>query len=517
MQMAKRPIALFLTAALALCLALPAAAAPAAPAGFDPAPLTDEEAAYSHVGPADAAVYARFAAADAADSAADSAAGDAAADSAATGESAADSAAAGDAALALFDALDSYNTQNAQLCYNFLTSQMGLNAAQASGILASMYTESRFDPAAIIPADSNGLTSYGLCQWNGPRYDALRSWCAANGYDYTTVAGQLRYLQYEVGSTEKRAWSYMQNIPNNADGAYTAGYNWARYFERGASRYWTSRAELARDEIWPVFGAASPVDPAKATAFVTRLYTVCLNRDPDAAGLANWVNALSARTSTGVQVAYGFAFSPEFGSRNYCNEDFVKQLYRAFMGREYDAPGLAYWVNRLETGAKREEVFNGFALSTEFTALCADYGITRGDGIAVPAYGTVPHGPCSVDGKTDGVTSFVTRLYGVCLERIPDAAGLADWTARLWNHTATGTGVAYGFVFSPEFSAAAADNTVFVTRLYRAVLGREPDAAGLADWAGQLNAGTADRARVFAGFAGSTEFDALCKTYGIAR
>ena len=206
MQMAKRPIALFLTAALALCLALPAAAAPAAPAGFDPAPLTDEEAAYSHVGPADAAVYARFAAADAADSAADSAAGDAAADSAATGESAADSAAAGDAALALFDALDSYNTQNAQLCYNFLTSQMGLNAAQASGILASMYTESRFDPAAIIPADSNGLTSYGLCQWNGPRYDALRSWCAANGYVYAPVAGQLRYLQYEVGSTEKRAW-----------------------------------------------------------------------------------------------------------------------------------------------------------------------------------------------------------------------------------------------------------------------------------------------------------------------
>ena len=261
---------------------------------------------------------------------------------------------------------------------------------------------------------------------------------------------------------------------------------------------------------------ATPEPGTGIEGFVTRLYQACLGRMPDAAGKADWVSRLQSGRTTGSQAAYGFVFSEEFKAKNYCDEHFVKQLYLALMGRAYDQAGLEDWVGRLACGATREAVFNGFVDSTEFAKICQSYGIVRGDGIQVPKYGTVPTGACSVDGKEDGVTSFVRRLYKVCLNREPDAAGLRDWTGKLWNHTASGSKVAYGFVFSEEFKNIKYSDTEFVQQLYRVLMGREYDQAGLADWVAKLRGGMS-REKVFAGFVGSTEFMKICQSCGILR
>jgi hypothetical protein len=256
-------------------------------------------------------------------------------------------------------------------------------------------------------------------------------------------------------------------------------------------------------------------DPIKA--FVTRLYNVCLNREPDADGEADWIYRLSTGSETGTTAAYGFVFSQEFQNCNYCNKDYVKQLYRAFMGREYDEDGLAYWVTALETGVTREEVFNGFAQSTEFSNLCNEYGITLGEGIAIPQYGTVPKGSCSVCGEIDGVTAFVTRLYNICLNREPDAAGLDDWTNSLWSHTKSGKDVSFGFIFSQEFTNMGLSDEDYVEYLYRAFFDRASDSSGKTDWLSRMHNEGYSRLDVFNGFVGSAEFDNLCKKYGITR
>ena len=261
------------------------------------------------------------------------------------------------------------------------------------------------------------------------------------------------------------------------------------------------------------------LEPTKETGvggFVTRLYQVCLSRNPDAAGKADWENNLKTGKNTGVQAAYGFIFSNEFKGKNLCNTDYVKQLYQAFMGRQYDAPGLKDWVNQLGSGKTREEVFNGFALSQEFKKICDSYGITQGEGIAKPEYGTVPTGACSVCGAQDGVTGFVTRMYKVALGRTPDAAGLKDWTNNLWSHKNSGTDIGRGFIFSNEFKGKNYNNADYVEHLYEAFMGRGSDPAGKADWVGQLDKGTG-REQVFNGFANSVEFDKICKSYGIKR
>ncbi len=111
-------------------------------------------------------------------------------------------------------------------------------------------------------------------------------------------------------------------------------------------------------------------------SFVARLYKVCLNRLPDQGGQAGWVQKLLSGETTGTDCSYGFVFSPEFVELELSNEDYVSYMYRAFFGREADKEGLTYWVNLLYSGTtSRLDVFNGFAGSIEFDALCLSYGI----------------------------------------------------------------------------------------------------------------------------------------------
>lgn len=269
-------------------------------------------------------------------------------------------------------------------------------------------------------------------------------------------------------------------------------------------------SEEASEEELDQYDASAGVE-----SFVTRLYEVCLQRSPDADGLAYWENRLSNGAS-GASVAYGFVFSKEFKSQNYCNTDYAKMLYRAFMGREFDQDGLNDWVGRLNRGAKREEVFNGFALSIEFGRLCSSYGIERGSAIAVPAYGTVPTGACSVCGEESLTVQFVTRMYHEALNREPDAAGLADWCSRLQNHTASGRDLVKAFFLSDEFVAHHYSNKEFLLRLYRAMLGREADAYGLEGWLGYMARGPL-RSKIIWRFGNSQEFINLCAAYGIER
>ena len=186
------------------------------------------------------------------------------------------------------------------------------------------------------------------------------------------------------------------------------------------------------------------------------------------------------------------------------------------MGRLSDAEGKTYWVKNLESGMTREAVFNGFALSDEFDALCKSYGIALVSGIQIPTHGTIPTGSCSVCGKEDGITAFVKRLYSVCFNREADESGLDYWTSQLWNRTASGKEVVKGFVFSQEFMNQIHSNEKYVEYLYLAIMGREADTAGKVDWVNRLNAGCT-REQVFEGFTGSAEFTNICNRYGIIK
>ncbi len=113
-------------------------------------------------------------------------------------------------------------------------------------------------------------------------------------------------------------------------------------------------------------------------AFATRLYTTCLCRTPDAQGLADWASMIANQEISGSMAAHEFFFSAEFlGDTSIDNSEYIIRLYSTFMDRLPDQAGSDYWVDSLDNGASREEVFNGFADSIEWSNICNSYGILK--------------------------------------------------------------------------------------------------------------------------------------------
>ena len=146
---------------------------------------------------------------------------------------------------------------NEEIIYNFLRDNLGMNTAAACGVLANIERESNFDPTCSW-IDTNGLESFGICQWNGSRNTAVRNYCANHGYAATSLIGQLEYLRTELLGDESYAYSMVKNVDNTIEGAYQAGYNWAQHFERCAHYYngvdqYETRAQLAVSKYWPKY------------------------------------------------------------------------------------------------------------------------------------------------------------------------------------------------------------------------------------------------------------------------
>lgn len=246
------------------------------------------------------------------------------------------------------------------------------------------------------------------------------------------------------------------------------------------------------------------MDDTQVSGFVNRLYTLCFNRAADDEGMVTWKNALVNRTKSGADVAKGFFFSQEMNNRKLSDSEFLEILYRVMMNRASDAGGKAYWTERLNAGMSREGIYKGFAESTEFQNVCDAYGITRGT--AAVSQGR---------DLNAGATMFVSRLYTQALGRAYDVNGLNDWCKRINNKTWSVTDVATtGFFHSPEFTNKNLSNREYVKVLYRTFLGREYDAAGLADWCAKLDSGKQSRDEVLRGFSNSVEFANIKKAYG---
>lgn len=110
-------------------------------------------------------------------------------------------------------------------------------------------------------------------------------------------------------------------------------------------------------------------------AFVARIYTKALGRNPESAGLKYWTNEIQTGKRTPVKVAEEFFFAPEFVNKKLNNTEYVKVLYRTFMGREYDKGGLNYWVGRLNKGESRKSVLEAFAGCPEFQKIVKSFGL----------------------------------------------------------------------------------------------------------------------------------------------
>ncbi|MCI7350697.1 MAG: DUF4214 domain-containing protein, partial [Ruminococcus sp.] len=238
-------------------------------------------------------------------------------------------------------------------------------------------------------------------------------------------------------------------------------------------------------------------------AFVDRLYTIILGRGAEPAGLADWTNRLTSETATSAEIVYGIAGSKEFQEKNYANDVIVEKMYNAMLGRGSDPAGKENWVKQLNAGMSFNAIINGFSGSQEFAQVCTGYGILPGNISQIE--------PRDVNA---GLTAFVSRMYTKALGRGYDVNGLNDWTGSYLNGTATTADIAYGFIFSKEFTEKNYTDEQYVDILYSTFFDRAPDEGGKQNWLNDLADGKS-REHVLNGFLGSKEFLDLAASFGV--
>jgi len=110
-------------------------------------------------------------------------------------------------------------------------------------------------------------------------------------------------------------------------------------------------------------------------------------------------------------------------------------------------------------------------------------------------------------------TGFLNLLYNRILQRNPEEEGLNAWLAQ---SGVTGSDLVQSFIFGEECQARISGYTdeQFITFLYKALLGRLPEADGLNAWLSRM-AGGMTKEEVVSQFALSEEFVKICKEFGI--
>jgi len=250
---------------------------------------------------------------------------------------------------------------------------------------------------------------YNACLDRDPDTDGFNNWCnrlssyeisgseAAYGFIFSpefqnkSVTNEqyveLMYNCFFERASDSAGKAYWLNAMNNEGMTRTqlyAGFTNSQEFDNLCASYNIMRGQFNLTSPDGGF-FSNTANRAQIEAFVTRLYSVCLGRNPDADGLNDWINRLANREISGTEAAYGFFFSNEYRNKNRSNSDFLDDLYNCFLGRTADTDSKNSWMIQLGLSYNGMSadcyVFNGFSQSQEYTNICNSYGIDRGGAI----------------------------------------------------------------------------------------------------------------------------------------
>ena len=148
-------------------------------------------------------------------------------------------------------------------------------------------------------------------------------------------------------------------------------------------------------------------------------YQAYLGRNAEPEGRAFWIDKLQTGTDESA-IVFSFLLSAE--SLGAPNNLFVQRLYQGALGRSASDGEINFWLGQLGGGATRQQLASSFVFSTEAA------------GVAMDSY------------------------YGAYLQRRPDPQGRAFWVNEISTQTGSYSTVAKDLLASDEFFANAGNN-----------------------------------------------------------
>jgi hypothetical protein len=350
---------------------------------------------------------------------------------------------------------------------------------------------------------------------------ALNSGLASARCDYTTLLGTLKFAANQTTATLDI--SINQDSYTEGPESFTVSLSNAT---NGALLITPSSATVTINDSAPPAGTTNAIDDT--TDFVRQQYHDFLNREPDAPGLAFWVNGLnecndpSKRPAGQTQAqcievrriltSGAFFLSIEFMQTG----TFVRSFYVAALNRPNapsaadptaNMPGFTEWLR--DTQAVQRGVIVGqgswqATLDANRNAFMADF-VTRAEFVGL--YPT-----------NDTPTQYINKLYQHALSRAPSTTELNDGLSMFGGDTTASDPAKRGQALlkvtqRPDFISRET-NRAFVQVEYFGYLRRNPneapdiDFSGFNFWVNKINAFTGDflQAEMVKAFINSNEY-----------
>ena len=243
---------------------------------------------------------------------------------------------------------------------------------------------------------------------------------------------------------------------------------------------------------------SAPPEPIQD--LITSFYELILGRDPEPGAVDAWQTGyFEYAVGFNIDVRFVpremarlFFLSVEYENRSRTDGEFITDCYRVFLDRNPNEWELSEWLSGIWN---RSEVMTIFSESEEF----ANRIQTMFPGL-----------------EGNPTRNFVTVMYIGLLDRLVDSAGLDYATSAFDAATdkrALAKQMARDILVSPEFTAKNPSTAVIVERLYRAFLGRFPNATETAYWVGQLDVQGLTTDQVIEFFADSAEYTTTLTSY----
>jgi hypothetical protein len=244
---------------------------------------------------------------------------------------------------------------------------------------------------------------------------------------------------------------------------------------------------------------APTANPGPIRDLIASFYDLVLGRPPEAGAVDAWESGyFQYALSFGIDVRFIpremarlFFLSQEYANRSRTDSEFITDCYQVFLNRAPTQTELSNWTS----GAwNRSQVMTVFSESEEFANRIE-----------------------SLYSGLGGVETrnFVTTMYIGLLDRLVDQSGLeyaSDLFAAAYAQGGVETVRAQAIqmgrevIVSAEFLGKQPATGDYVTRFYRAYLGRFPGDNEVAYWSGELGAGRQTYDSVINLFANSQEF-----------
>lgn len=242
-------------------------------------------------------------------------------------------------------------------------------------------------------------------------------------------------------------------------------------------------------------------------------YCLILDREADGAGLKGW----SAKVSEGMPISdvlvtmlQSDEFANTYKVKSLSSKDYVSLIYGRLLNKTPDEKTLEKISKDIELGTlSRSDLQKSLIGSREFKTL---HPILSAPLTLPPQPSAIPKQFCTLPSLRAGETTRRAQIaYGYCLVlgRKPEVFGLNSYNGAMLKGLTTSqflTELLQSPEFQKKYGINRIDNASFVTLMFRLLLQREPDGAGLQSYVSGLNDGSLNKKQVWSAIIASEEF-----------